>query len=91
MELWWPAEGGAVATGERVGKIGDAAAVEGGYVAARECCMGWQRRRMVEIEDENGGCDDGGEGQHSLVFYFVGGLGHKNVVGCCSVNYGSMV
>ena len=50
-------------------------------MAARECCMGWQRRRMVEIEDENGGCDDGGEGQHSLVFYFVGGLGHKNVVG----------
>lgn len=36
VELWWPAEGGAVATGERVGKVGDGAAVEGGVLATRE-------------------------------------------------------
>jgi len=41
MELWWPTEGGAVTAGERVGKVGDGAAVEGGHVAGRELCMGW--------------------------------------------------
>lgn len=40
MELGWSTEGGAVAAGERVGEVGDGAAVEGGVVAAGECCVG---------------------------------------------------
>jgi len=74
MELWWPTEGGAVAAGERVGKVGDGAAVEGGDVAGGEWRLGRQRRRVVEREDEgdgyNGGVGGGGrrQGQHGLLF-----------------------
>ncbi|MCI66984.1 hypothetical protein A2U01_0088242, partial [Trifolium medium] len=35
MKLWWPTEGRTVAASERVGKVGDGAAVEGGVVADR--------------------------------------------------------
>jgi len=36
VKLWWPTVGRTVATGERVGKVGYGATVEGGVVAARE-------------------------------------------------------
>lgn len=36
MEVWWTTEGGAVAAGERVGKVGDGATVEGGVLATGE-------------------------------------------------------
>jgi len=77
MELWGPTEGGAVAAGERVGKVGDGAAVEGGDVAGGEWCMGRQQRRGVEREDESDGYNGGGDGgrrqgQHGLLF-FCGG------------------
>jgi len=86
MELWWPTEGGAVTAGERVGKVGDGAAVEGGDLAGGEWCIGWQRSRVVEREDEGDDYNGGGgsgrrQGQHGLSF----------VGGGSPMNYGSMI
>lgn len=85
MELWWPTEGGAVAAGKRVGKVGDGAAVEGSELAGGEWCIGWQRRSVVEREDEDDGYNGGGggrrQGQHGLLF----------VPGGSPMNYGPMI